>query len=165
MKLKRTDDSREFDVEILAREGTSVRARIDGEEITVEVTAMPDGSALFSRGSRRVRVFGARNRRAIMVAAGPLAYELVEVEARRGRGAHGLTTPEVTAPMPGKVLKVLVSEGQQVAAGEPLIVLEAMKMETTLSAESPALVKKIHARAGQMIDHGAVLIELSPAPA
>ena len=64
--------------------------------------------------------------------------------------------------MPGKVLKVLVAEGQAVEAGQPLIIIEAMKMETTLSAESPAVVKKIRARAGEMVDHGAVLIELSP---
>jgi biotin carboxyl carrier protein len=66
--------------------------------------------------------------------------------------------------MPGKVLKVLVAEGDAVAEGQPLVVLEAMKMETTLYAESPAIVKKIRAVVGAMVDHGAVLMELSPAP-
>jgi 3-methylcrotonyl-CoA carboxylase alpha subunit len=61
------------------------------------------------------------------------------------------------------VLKVLVAEGQPVEPGDPLIVLEAMKMETTLYAESPAIVAKICVAAGQMVDHGARLIELSPA--
>jgi 3-methylcrotonyl-CoA carboxylase alpha subunit len=65
--------------------------------------------------------------------------------------------------MPGKVLKVLVAEGQPVEHGDPLIVLEAMKMETTLYAESPAIVAKVCVEAGQMVDHGARLIELSPA--
>ncbi|MGB6564467.1 MAG: acetyl-CoA carboxylase biotin carboxyl carrier protein subunit, partial [Candidatus Binataceae bacterium] len=76
--------------------------------------------------------------------------------------AGGLAAPEVDAPMPGKVLKVLVAEGQPVEHGDPLIVLEAMKMETTLYAESPAIVAKICVVAGQMVDHGARLIELSP---
>jgi 3-methylcrotonyl-CoA carboxylase alpha subunit len=65
--------------------------------------------------------------------------------------------------MPGKVLKVLVAEGQTVEQGDPLIVLEAMKMETTLYAESAAVVAKICVVAGQMVDHGARLVELSPA--
>ena len=45
--------------------------------------------------------------------------------------------------MPGKVLKILVREGEQVEAGQPLITMEAMKMETTLAAEGPAQVKAI----------------------
>ncbi len=66
--------------------------------------------------------------------------------------------------MPGKVLKILVEERQQVEAGSPLLVLEAMKMETTLYAEAPAVVAKIQVLAGAMVDHGATLIELSPLP-
>ena len=69
----------------------------------------------------------------------------------------------MTAPMPGKVLKILVSEGDTVAAGDLLVVLEAMKMETTLFAEGAAVIRKIGVTAGQMVDHGAVLLELSPA--
>jgi biotin carboxyl carrier protein len=67
--------------------------------------------------------------------------------------------------MPGKVLKFMVEEGDVVESGQALVVLEAMKMETTLYAESRAMVKKIRAAAGAMVDHGAILIELSPPPA
>jgi len=66
--------------------------------------------------------------------------------------------------MPGKILKILVKEGERVAAGQPLLVMEAMKMETTLAAESPAIVRKVRATVGRMVDHGDVLIELSPVP-
>jgi biotin carboxyl carrier protein len=98
-----------------------------------------------------------------VAAAGPLAAEFIVVEGRTAHRVGGLAAPEVDAPMPGKVLKVLVAEGQAVEHGDPLIVLEAMKMETTLYAESPAIVAKICVVAGQMVDHGARLIELSPA--
>jgi biotin carboxyl carrier protein len=64
--------------------------------------------------------------------------------------------------MPGKVLRVLVKNGEAVVAGQPLVVLEAMKMETALAAESEAIVKRVVAAPGQMVDHGALLIELSP---
>jgi biotin carboxyl carrier protein len=62
------------------------------------------------------------------------------------------------------VVKLPVVEGQQVAAGDVLVVLEAMKMETALYAESAAVVKQIRAGVGQMVDHGTVLLLLSPAP-
>ena len=162
MKLRLAGGTREFDVEIVAHDGRTVRVRIDGEEVTAEVEPMPDGSAIIRMNGRRSRIFSARSRDSILVAAGPTTFEFVPAEGRGRRARHGLATPEVTAPMPGKVLKVLVEEGQAVEAGQPLVVIEAMKMETTLSAESPAVVKKIRARVGEMVDHGAVLIELSP---
>jgi len=162
MKLRRIGDTREFDVEILAREGGSVRARIDGVEVTAHLEPLADGSTTIRVADRRVRVFGGRSRNAILVAAGPASFEIVTVEKRLGAARQGLAAPEVTAPMPGKVLKILVAEGDNVANGQALAVLEAMKMETTLYAESAATVKKIHVAAGQMVDHGAVLIEFGP---
>jgi 3-methylcrotonyl-CoA carboxylase alpha subunit len=178
MKLKRQGDAREFEVELLAqnqqekptqeeRDGASVarvRVIIDGREVAATVAAMPDGSAIVDLGGWRVRVAGARRRSSIVVATGPLAAEFVLIEGRTALRAGGLAAPEVDAPMPGKVLKLLVAEGQPVKQGDPLIVLEAMKMETTLYAESPAIVARICVAAGQMVDHGARLIELSPAP-
>jgi biotin carboxyl carrier protein len=58
----------------------------------------------------------------------------------------------------------LVKDGDLVEAGQPLVVIEAMKMETALAAESAALVKRVLVVEGQTVDHGAVLIELSPPP-
>ncbi|MGH8012241.1 MAG: biotin/lipoyl-containing protein [Bryobacteraceae bacterium] len=165
MKFKRLADGGLFDVEILAHKDSKVQVRVNGEERLIEVVMMPDQSALLSLNGSGLRVAAARQRDSILVAAGPLACQFVPVAVRRGRAAHGLATPELTAPMPGKVLKVLVEEGQRVEPGQPLVMLEAMKMETALAAEAAAIVKKIHVAAGQMVDHGAVLLELSPAPA
>ena len=172
MKLKRHGDAREFEVEFLVQNSQTdtdaaapraVRIAIDGREVAATVAPMPDGSAIVELGGRRVRVVGARLRSSVVVAAGPLAAEFVVIEGRTAHRTGGLAAPEVDAPMPGKVLKVLVAEGQPVEHGDPLIVLEAMKMETTLYAESPAIVAKICVVPGQMVDHGARLIELSPA--
>lgn len=169
MKLKRQGEAREFEVELLAqnapdRADTSgpreMRIMIDGREVAATIAPMPDGSAMLELSGRRVRLAGARRGSSITVAAGPFAAEFAAVEGRAAHRAGGPAAPEVGAPMPGKVLKVLVSEGQPVAPGDPLIVLEAMKMETTLYAESPAIVAKICVAAGQMVDHGARLIEL-----
>jgi glutaconyl-CoA/methylmalonyl-CoA decarboxylase subunit gamma len=163
MRLKRRGDSREFEVELIALDKGTARVSVDGREVVAALTPMVDGSVVVAIGARRVRVAGVRRRSSIIAAAGPLAAEFVQIEERAGHRTGGLAAPEIDAPMPGKVLKVMVSEGQTVETGDALVVLEAMKMETTLYAESPAIVSKICVEPGQMVDHGARLIELSPA--
>ncbi len=83
-------------------------------------------------------------------------------EERATAGATRVATPRVTAPMPGKVLDVVVTPGQRVAAGDPLVVLEAMKMETVVSADTAGIVTRVHVRAGAMVEPGQLLVELEP---
>jgi len=163
VRLKRAGDSRQFEVELIARDGHALRLRIDGREIEAQAEPLADGSTLLTFAGRRFRLAAARRRDSIAVSAGPASFEFQLAAERGGRHAHGLATPEVSAPMPGKVLAILVREGERVAAGQPLIVMEAMKMETTLYAESPAIVKRIAVAPGDAVGHGALLIELSPA--
>jgi biotin carboxyl carrier protein len=66
----------------------------------------------------------------------------------------------ITAPMPGMVLKVLVSPGQQVNKGDGLIILEAMKMENVLKATTASTVKAVKAIERTAVEKGAILIEL-----
>ncbi|GMU68808.1 MAG: acetyl/propionyl-CoA carboxylase subuit alpha [Steroidobacteraceae bacterium] len=68
---------------------------------------------------------------------------------------------EVLAPMPGTVLDVLVVEGQQVARGDPLVVLEAMKMEHTLRAGGTGQVARVDVQAGQRVRDGERLLSLT----
>ncbi len=165
MKLRRAGASREFDVEIVARDGSALIARIDGREVAATFEPLAAGGAILAIGERRWRVSGARRNSSILVSVGPHCFDIAPVEAGGARRAHNLAAPEVTAPMPGKVLKVLVKEGDRVAAGDVLVVLEAMKMETTLVAEGDAIVRRVRVAEGAMVDHGAVLVELSPPPA
>ncbi|AIU70642.1 pyruvate carboxylase [Thermococcus eurythermalis] len=66
----------------------------------------------------------------------------------------------VTAPMPGKVVRILVSEGQEVKTGQGLLVLEAMKMENEIPAPKDGVVKKIYVKEGDAVNTGDPLIEL-----
>lgn len=68
-----------------------------------------------------------------------------------------------SSPMPGVVLKILVSEGQQVAAGEALLILEAMKMEQTVRASFDGLIKTIKVTPGQVVSPGDELVQITPA--
>jgi 3-methylcrotonyl-CoA carboxylase alpha subunit len=73
-------------------------------------------------------------------------------------GASGV----VKAPMPGVVTRILVAEGARVAARQPLLVLEAMKMEHIIESTVDGVVTRIACRAGQKVGEGDVLIELEP---
>jgi acetyl-CoA/propionyl-CoA carboxylase biotin carboxyl carrier protein len=66
----------------------------------------------------------------------------------------------IRAPIAGKVVKVVVAVGDQVAAGAAVIVLEAMKMENELAAERGGTVAAIHKAAGQAVDTGDLLVEI-----
>ena len=66
---------------------------------------------------------------------------------------------ELVAPMPGLVLSVLVSDGETIQAGQPLLVLEAMKMENELRAEKDATVRTVRVQAGDAVTKAQVLIE------
>lgn len=161
MKLREISSGRVFEVE-LDRPGPEIEARLDGAPLALRNQPLPDGAMLIDCGTQRRRAFVARLGDLIVVSVGPQSFTFAQLKESRAGGRHSLATPLVTAPMPGKVLRLMVSEGDQVEAGQPLITMEAMKMETTLAAEGPARVKAIAVSAGQMVDAGAVLIELSP---
>ena len=89
-------------------------------------------------------------------------YNLLNPEARRAGGGGAATLPggEVKAPMPGTVLKVLVQPGDAVAANQPLVLMESMKMEMTLAAPQAATVSAVNCTPGQLVDMGALLVKL-----
>ena len=89
--------------------------------------------------------------------AAPPDADLAALDPRTPR-AGGSTT--IAAPMPGTVLRVLVAPGERVTARQPLIVLEAMKMETPLVAPYAAVVRAVHVQEGGRVAGGALLIEL-----
>jgi biotin carboxyl carrier protein len=95
-----------------------------------------------------------------------IAYQLdVEglEETKAGpRAGHAVVASEgaVTAIMPGKIIRLLAAEGDQVAEGDVVCILEAMKMENELKAPKAGRVTAIHVRPGQDVEMGAVLAEI-----
>jgi len=68
---------------------------------------------------------------------------------------------EVKAPMPGMVLQIMVNEGQHIEKDEPLIILEAMKMENVIKSPVQGTIKRVPAIKGAAVDKNTVLIEFS----
>ena len=93
-------------------------------------------------------------------AAPPLhAPPSVEVAAESAGGGVG-GDQRLTAPMPGTVIRVLAAEGDRVEARQPLVVLEAMKMETPLASPFDAVVRAVHVEEGDRVAGGALLVDL-----
>jgi biotin carboxyl carrier protein len=82
----------------------------------------------------------------------------IDAVTHDGAAQHGES--RLTAPMPGTVIKVLVREGEEVHARQPLLVLEAMKMETPVVAPYAARVKSVAVGEGAKVSGGALLVEL-----
>lgn len=87
----------------------------------------------------------------------PLTYLANQALGAKG----GKRRKRVDAYMPGRVVAVLVQEGEAVTAGHGIIVLEAMKMENELAAERGGTVSAIHKAAGQAVDTGDLLVEIT----
>ena len=101
-----------------------------------------------------------------VIASGRRVY--LEVESDRSRAARaaksrGATQGDdvVASPMPGRVLKVLVSVGDEVALGQPLVVVEAMKMENELRATRAGTVAEVFVIAGANVEAGTKLVRLA----
>lgn len=71
---------------------------------------------------------------------------------------QGAASGDITAPMPGKVLQVLVKVGDVVEEGQPLVVLEAMKMENVIKAAANGTVSAVEATQDQAVEKGALLV-------
>ena len=87
--------------------------------------------------------------------------ELDQVLEQMGFGKASVKqVKEITAPMPGLVLEIAVTDGQEVKEGDKLLILEAMKMENSIMIHTDAIIKKISVSAGQAVEKGQVLLEL-----
>jgi 3-methylcrotonyl-CoA carboxylase alpha subunit len=85
---------------------------------------------------------------------------IVDPPAAARRGARGDDQTALTAPMPATVMTIAVQSGQQVKAGDTLILLEAMKMELAIKAPRDARVTRIACAAGDLVQPGVPLVEL-----
>ncbi len=156
-----------------AADGAPTPVAIDGVERLVDsawVDAETLSLILWEGGAAHVREVGVRRRGR----PGGAGVELeVSIDGRSwtalaggGRGGWWASRPGtvqrgrrlVSSPMPGRVVRVLTAVGAQVAAGEPLVVIEAMKMENELRAPGSGVVREMNAVEGAAVEGGAVLV-------
>jgi biotin carboxyl carrier protein len=162
---------------VVTRSGDGFAVAVDGRIRHVDAARIDAHtlSLIVDRGDGLKAVpSGQAPSREVSVAADPISGQLtvhvgatavaVTLNGRRrwGRKDEGAATgsgpQRLVAPMPGKVVRVLVKAGDQVTARQPVVVVEAMKMENELRASRGGTVAEILAREGMSVDAGALLL-------
>jgi 3-methylcrotonyl-CoA carboxylase alpha subunit len=134
------DESRTYAVRVRAQSGPDITLEIDGHVLRVTaMEAQPEEWWAHVAGETLC-----------LTRRSPLPLP----------GMSRASNDALTAPMPGQVVGMLVREGQTVAAGDPLMILEAMKMEHTIRAPHDGVVSAIHYQPGDQVRAAAVLLDV-----
>lgn len=161
-------ETEEIVVEI--RDATRAWVKTPGAEVMAEFARLPDGrtSVILPSGRQVAGRTSVRpgGRTETWAGARRLPIRLADAlrEMAGDDSGVGAAAAEVRALIPGRVVEVRVSPGDVVSPGTTLVVLEAMKMQNEIQAESHARVVAVDCVAGQAVDTGAILIRLEPHP-
>lgn len=160
--------SHEVSLERNADEHSRFVAVVDGRRYEITARDIAAGIRLIFNGKRvyqcrvdKTAAGGAAGIAEVYISNQAYAVEVIDPKRRRSgqrRGAHALDgSAQIVAPMPGKVVRVLVEQGASVEAGDALLVVEAMKMQNELKAPRAGVVVGLKAAAGATVNAGDVL--------
>ena len=162
MKLALHCRGEAFEVDVV-EEGGEYLLSVNGQPCQVRVLSFEESTLALIVNGRPLRIHVVADGKRTFAALWGETYEFTEAEGRNERARTqelGRLSPEIRSPMPGKILEVCVAEGERVDIGQPLLLLEAMKMENVIESNGTALVEKVHVQSGDMVDQGQLLIEL-----
>lgn len=155
-------------VNLLNQNENILEIEVDGKIYNVDLMHTADGTFSILEGGHSYNIELVPHKEPKKYTAYTLyqSYDLevIDAEARylMNRGGNGFDSSEntISSPMPGKVVKVLVKEGDKVEEGETVIIISAMKMESEYKAPKSGIVKKINVKSEDTIEGNQVLIEL-----
>lgn len=161
VKLKGIIEKREYDLNVRV-DGGRVRAEIDGRVYDLELREPEPGSYLFLREAEVHECLVNKAHEGLAVSLHGRNYAVTIVDPKRLRSGqdihghnHGLA--EITAPMPGKVVKVQIEVGATVEKGSGIVVVEAMKMQNEMKSPRAGVVVSIKVKPGDTVNAGDVL--------
>lgn len=167
MKFTAEVDGESYALELERREGARVEATIDGRRYELEVRETEAGAFLLLADGRvyECRANGASTQAsgAREVNIGDETFRVTLFDPKRLRGARGAGAEasgraQVSASMPGKVVRVLVTVGALVEAGDGLVIVEAMKMQNELKSPKSGTIVEVRAEPGATVNAGDVLV-------
>jgi 3-methylcrotonyl-CoA carboxylase alpha subunit len=139
-------------------DGGRFRFDLPGGTLAAGGELEPDGDLIAELDGMRLTATVVREDDEITILAQGHSHRLVLHDPAAEASTEDPSGGRLVAPMPGKIVQVLVSEGDRVERGAPLVIVEAMKMEHTITAPAPGRVEKIHFGVGEMVDEGAELV-------
>jgi biotin carboxyl carrier protein len=161
MKYTAIIDGKPVDIELSRGNGRTIEARIGGESYVVDVEAVEPGVYWFHWNNRSIEVSVVPNGDgyAVQVGSQRTNVEIVDARAALRRAALQVHagTVELRAPMPGKIVRVLVREGAAVELNQGVLVMEAMKMQNEIKSPKKGVVKKLGVQEGAAVNAGDLL--------
>jgi biotin carboxyl carrier protein len=156
-----TIDGKDYRLE-LERAEAGWRCQLDGRDIQMDAVLARRDVLSVLIGGRAYEIMRERAAADLYLWVGSVRYlaELRDprsLRGRRGAGADEKGPKKLLAPMPGKVVRVLVGQGQAVEAGQSILVVEAMKMQNEIKSPKQGTVQKIVATEGANVNAGDVL--------
>ncbi|HEX3585322.1 MAG TPA: biotin/lipoyl-containing protein [Candidatus Angelobacter sp.] len=149
----------------LVRTEQEWKCKLDGRELPLDVVSAQDGMlSLLLRGKSyevKQETVGAESN--VVVGQERFSASVRDprsFRSRRRAGASEQGVMKIKAPMPGKVVRILAPAGSQVAMGQSVVVIEAMKMQNELKAPKTGVVKKINVEEGAAVEAGQALAEV-----
>ena len=164
MKLKAQLSGNEHEISLDFENGIAF-AEVDGRGYEIEIRELADGQYLLVDDSRVYRC-GVETKRnssnSFEVVLRGLTCDITIIDPKRLRGsstagAHHAGAAQITSPMPGKIVRLLVEVGTEVEAGAGVVVVEAMKMQNEMKSPKAGVVVSVNAETGATVNAGDVL--------
>lgn len=164
MKLIAQINDEQHEVKI-NRDETKVFAEIDGNKYELEVSKPEENIYLFKDDGKVYEVFVSPSSnddpKKVKVGTDDFEVGIIDPKRLRGASASGGSADgivEIKTAMPGKVVKVLVDENQEVDSGDGVIIVEAMKMQNEMKSPKDGVIKEIRYNEGDTVNAGDVLV-------
>lgn len=160
-------DDKEFDIE-LEYKSEKYFGIINGKEVVIESHLLGENRSIMFVDDKSyevdVRSNGYDTTRTVFILGQEVPvtienYTLAQLKKTAGMSSKKTMDKILKAPMPGLVLELKVSEGISVKKGEPLLIIEAMKMENVIKSAGEGIIKKIIVKAGQSVEKDDRLLE------
>jgi len=166
MELELNLEGRKAIVKELKRDGSQLTISVDDEIFEVDLVKVgpAEYSVLYKGRSYNIEVVPGSEPKHYTVNTFYFTHEIevVDAESRyirsRNDVAGGHISNIIRSPMPGKIVKILVAEGDIVEAGQTVIIVSAMKMESEFKAAKPGIVSEIPVKEGDTVDGNQVLV-------
>ncbi len=159
MKFIAEVNNEKHDIEI-KRVGDLVFAEIEGRKYELEATQPESNVWLFKLEGKIFECHVGQNN-IVTIGNNEFDVKLIDPKRLRGSGAGDVLADgiaEIRTAMPGKIVKVLVEIGDDVVAGDGVIIVEAMKMQNEMKAPKDGIVKEIRFNAGETVNAGDILL-------
>jgi len=161
VKLSVKIDGRTREVEA-TREGSRLRWRLDGRAVEADAVEVAAGTYSILLGGQAFEVRVQASGDGLRVHAGGQEFSAAIVDPRAWQGRHGHTVEvegrlQILAPMPGKILRLLVKQGDLIQAGQGILVVEAMKMQNEVRSRKTGIVEKLLVVEGKTVNAGELL--------